>query len=124
MLENIVSNPGFNHISEQILLQLDTQSLWSCRLVCKSLLAFIKKLEQCQRLKDIDLKRIKQIRFQKFLVHKLWNPMCNAICSEDNFYKRRSLVYFLTDYLFEKPFNTDHYDSINSPIEKSFVTLG
>ena len=124
MFQNILSNPGLNHISEQILVQLDIQSLWRCRLVCKSLLEFIKQLEQSQRLKDIDLKTIKQIRYKKFLVHKYWKPMFNAICTEDNFYKRRSLVYFLMQYFYEKPFKSDLYDRIASPIEMSFVASG
>ena len=124
MFQYISSNPGLNHITEQILLQLDIQSLLRCRLVCKSLLENIKHLENSGRLEEIDMKIILRIRKQKFLVHELWTPMFDAICMEGNFYERRRLVFFLKKYFNEKPLKTDFYDRFNSPIEQSFVESG
>ena len=87
MLEEISANPGLNHITENILINLDVQSLWRCRLVCKALHHVIKELEKCIKLKQKDFKTLRRIRRKEFLVHPNWKALFEAICNEDNFYR-------------------------------------
>ena len=98
MFEELFGNQGFNHITENVLIKLDVQSLWKCRLVCKALYQFIKSLEKSIKLKKNDLKMIRRIRRKKFLVHSNWNAAFNSICQEDNFYRRRGLIELLETY--------------------------
>ena len=95
MFEEIFSNQGFHHITENILINLDVKSLWRCRLVCKALHQFIKILEKSRKLKKNDFKIIRSLRRKKFLVHSNWNAAFNLICQEDNFYRRRGLIDLL-----------------------------
>ena len=98
MFEEIFSNPGFNNITEKILINLDVKSLWRCRLVCKGLHQFIISLEKSIKLKEIDLIMIRRLRRKKFLVQSNWNAAFNSICQEDNFYRRRGLIDLLQTY--------------------------
>ena len=98
MFEDIFSNQGFNHITEIILINLDVESLWKCRLVCKVLHQFIKSLEKNMKLKKNDFKIIRRIRRKKFLTHQNWNVVFNSIHQEDNFYRRRGLIDLLETY--------------------------
>ena len=98
MFEEIFSNPGFNNITEKILINLDVKSLWRCRLVCKGLHQFILSLEKSIKLKEIDLIMIRRLRRKKFLVQSNWNAAFNSICQEDNFYRRRGLIDLLQTY--------------------------
>ena len=98
MFEEIFSNPGFNNITEKILINLDVKSLWRCRLVCKGLHQFIVSLEKSIKLKEIDFIMIRRLRRKKFLVQSNWNAAFNSICQEDNFYRRRGLVDLLQTY--------------------------
>ena len=95
MFEEIFTNQGFNHITENILLNLDFKSLWRCRLVCKGLHQFIKSLEKSMRLKKNDYKMIQRIRWKKNLVHPKWIAAFDSIRQEDNFYRRRGLIDLL-----------------------------
>ena len=95
MFGEICTNPGFNHITENILINLDVKSLWKCRLVCKALHQFIKLLEKSRKLKKNDFKIIRSLRRKKFLVHSNWNAAFNLICQEDNFYRRWGLIDLL-----------------------------
>jgi hypothetical protein len=98
MFEEIFTNQGFNHITENILLILDAKSLWKCQLVCKALHKFIKSLEKSERLKKNDFKLIRRIRWKTFLAHSNWNAVVNLIRQEDNFYRRQVLIDMLEDY--------------------------
>ena len=98
MLEDISANPGLNHITENILINLDVQSLWRCQIVCKALHQFIKTLEKSINLKQKDFKNLRKIRRKKFLVHPNWKALFEAICEEDNFYRRRGLIDLLEAY--------------------------
>ena len=98
MFEDIFSNPGFNNITEKILINLDVKSLWRCRLVCKKLHQFIISLEKSIKLKEIDFIMIRRLRRKKFLVQSNWNAAFNSICQEDNFYRRRGLIDLLQTY--------------------------
>ena len=98
MFEDIFSNPGFNNITEKILINLDVKSLWRCRLVCKGLHQFIISLEKSIKLKEIDFIMIRRLRRKKFLVQSNWNAAFNSICQEDNFYRRRGLIDLLQTY--------------------------
>ena len=95
MFEEICTNQGFNHITENILINLDVKSLWRCRLVCKGLHQFIKSLEESRKLKKNDFIIIRRIRRRNFLVYSNWNATFNLICQEDNFYRRRGLIDLL-----------------------------
>ena len=95
MFGEICTNPGFNDITENILINLDVKSLWRCRLVCKALHQFIKLLEKSRKLKKNDFIMIRSLRRKKFLVHSNWNAAFNLICQEDNFYRRRGLIDLL-----------------------------
>ena len=98
MFAEICTNQGFNHITENILINLDVKSLWRCRLVCKGLHQFIKSLEQSRKLKKNDFTIIRRLRMRNFLVHSNWNAAFNSICQEDNFYRRRGLIDLLVTY--------------------------
>ena len=98
MFEEICTNQGFNHITENILINLDVKSLWRCRLVCKGLHQFIKSLEESRKLKKNDFIIIRRIRRRNFLVYSNWNATFNLICQEDNFYRRRGLIDLLVTY--------------------------
>ena len=95
MFEEICTNQGFNHITENILINLDVKSLWRCRLVCKALHQFIIILEKSIKLKKNDFIMIRRLRRKKFLVHSNWNAAFNLICQEDNFYRRWGLIDLL-----------------------------
>ena len=69
MIENIVTNSGYNHITENILLRLDFQSLRNCSLVSKSLYAFITGLESSKKLKKSDMDSIRKLRLKNMLFH-------------------------------------------------------
>ena len=98
MFEEIFTNQGFNHITENILLILDAKSLWKCQLVCKALHQFIKSLEKSIKLKKNDYKIIRKIRWQQTLGHPTWSAVFNAIRQEDNFFRRRGLLDLLENY--------------------------
>ena len=98
MFEDIFTNQGFDHITENILINLDVKSIWRCRLVCKDLHRFIKSLEKSERLKKNDFKLIRRIRWKTFLAHSNWNAVVNLIREEDNFYRRQVLIDMLEDY--------------------------
>ena len=100
MLEEISANPGLNHITENILINLDVQSLWRCRIVCKALNQFIKsnQYEKSIKLRQKDFKTLRRIRRKEFLVHPNWKALFEAICKEDNFYRRRGLIDLLETY--------------------------
>ena len=98
MFEEIFSNQGFNHIAEIILINLDVESLWKCRLVCKGFHQSIKSLEKNIKLKKNDFKMIRRIRRKQFLTHQNWNAVFNFIHQEDNFYRRRGLIDLLETY--------------------------
>ena len=117
MFEDIFSNQGFNHITEIILINLDVESLWKCRLVCKGLHQSIKSLEKNMKLKKNDFKIIRRIRRKKFLTHQNWNAVFNSIHQEDNFYRRRGLIDLLETYD-----NQDKNLKFNGPIDiESFL---
>ena len=95
MFEEIFSNQGFNHITENILINLDVKSLWRCRLVCKALHQFITTLEKSRKLKKNDFIMIRRLCRKTFLVHSNWKAAFNLIRQEDNFYRRRGLIGLL-----------------------------
>ena len=99
MFEELFGNQGFNHVTENILIKLDVQSLWKCRLVCKGLHKFITSLEKSKKVKDNDFKIIQSICWKKLLVHSNWKAAFNSIRQEDNFYRRRGLVELLETYV-------------------------
>ena len=99
MFEEISKIQGFNHITENILIKLDVESLWKCRIVCKALHQFITSLEKSRKLKINDLRFIRRIRWQKFLTHSNWREGFNLICQEDNFFRRRGLIELLETYV-------------------------
>ena len=117
MFEGIFTNQGFNHITENILINLDVKSLWRCRLVCKALHEIIKSFERSIKLKKNDFKIIQRIRWKRCLVHSSWNAVFNSIRGEDNFYTRRYLIELLKTYDsnqdkildFEGPINSTSY---------------
>ena len=98
MFEELFGNQGFNHITENVLIKLDVQSLWKCRLVCKGLHKFITSLEKSRKVKANDFKIIQSICWKKLLVHSNWKAAFNSICQEDNFYRRRGLIDLLETY--------------------------
>ena len=118
MFEEIFTNQGFNHITWNILINLDVKSLWQCRLVCKGLHQSIKLLEKSIKLKENDFKLIRRIRWKKFLAHPNWIAAFNSICEEDNFYRRRGLVDLLETY--NKQEKILQYDG---PIIDSYLNL-
>ena len=118
MFEEIFTNQGFNHITWNILINLDVKSLWQCRLVCKGLHQSIKSLEKSMKLKENDFKLIRRIRWKKFLAHPNWIAAFNSICEEDNFYRRRGLIDLLETY--NKQEKILQYDG---PISDSYLNL-
>ena len=98
MFGEIFTNQGFDHITENILINLDVNSLWKCQLVCKALYQLIKSLEKNVKLKKNDFKLIRRIRWKKFLAHTNLNAVFNSIRQEDNFYRRRGLLDLLETY--------------------------
>ena len=116
MLEEISKIQGFNHITENILIKLDVESLWKCRIVCKALHQFITSLEKSRKLKINDLKFIRRIRWQKFLTHSNWREGFNLICQEDNFFRRRGLIELLETYV-----KQDKILSFDGPIIDSYL---
>ena len=128
MFEEIFTNPGFSHITERILLDLDVRSLLRCTLVNKALRNFVKSLEG-PKLTPKYLKMVYRIRFRRFLVHDRWKTMIEMIFKENNFYKIRDLTKLLSIYYHEshndeRPFPSDIYDHFNSGIESSYVKSG
>ena len=95
MFGEIFTNQGLNHITEDILINLDVKSLWRCRLVCKALHQFIIILEKSRKLKKNDFIMIRRLCRKIFLVHSNWKAAFNLICQEDNFYRRRGLIDLL-----------------------------
>ena len=116
MFEEISKIQGFNHITENILIKLDVESLWKCRIVCKGLHQFITSLEKSRKLKVNDLKFIRRIRRQKFLTHSNWREAFNLICQEDNFFRRRGLIELLETYV-----KQDKILSFDGPIIDSYL---
>ena len=98
MFEELFGNQGFNLITENILIKLDVQSLWKCRLVCKGLHKFITSLEKSSLVKENDFRIIQSICWKKFLVHSNWKAALDSIRKEDNFYRRRGLIDLLETY--------------------------
>ena len=96
--EEIYRSSGFIHITDKILLELDMKSLMRTRLVCKALYHSIQNLGEKPRLRDQDLKTIRKIRREKFLVHPNWRKMFDAICQEGNFYRIRYVMQLLQEY--------------------------
>ena len=116
MFEEIFYNQGMNHITESIIVKLDSKSLCMCRLVCKGLQNFITSLEKSRKLKEDDFKIIRRIRLKNFLAHPNLNAAFNSIRQEDNFYRRRGLIDLLETYdkqdkilEFNGPIHTDSY---------------
>ena len=118
MFEEIFTNQGFDHITENILINLDIKSIWRCRLVCKDLYEFIKSLEKSEKLKKNDFKLIRRIRWRTFLVHSNWNAVVNLIRQENNFYRRQVLIDLLKDYD-----NQDRILGFNSTIVDSYLNI-
>ena len=116
MFEEISKIQGFNHITENILIKLDVESLWKCRIVCKNLHQFITSLEKSRKLKVNDLEFIRRIRRQKFLTHSNWREAFNLICQEDNFFRRRGLIELLETYV-----KQDKILSFDGPIIDSYL---
>ena len=116
MFEEISKIQGFNHITENILIKLDVESLWKCRIVCKGLHQFITSLEKSRKLKVNDSKFIRRIRRQKFLTHSNWREAFNLICQEDNFFRRRGLIELLETYV-----KQDKILSFDGPIIDSYL---
>ena len=98
MFEELFGNQGFNHITENVLIKLDVQSLWKCRLVCKGLHKFITSLEKSRQVKENDFRIVQSICWKKFLVHSNWKAALDSIRKEDNFYRRRGLIDLLVTY--------------------------
>ena len=119
MFEEIFTNQGFHHITENILINLDVKSIWRCRLVCKDLHKFIKSLEKSEKLKKNDFKLIRRIRWKKFLAHSNWNAVVNLIRQEDNFYRRRGLIDLL------EPYSNQEYEilTFDGPIVDSYLNI-
>ena len=93
MFEEIFTNPGFSHITERILLDLDVRSLLRCTLVNKPLRNFVKSLEG-PKLTPKYLKLIHRIRFQRFLVHDRWKAMVEMIFTGKSL--SETLIFALT----------------------------
>ena len=113
MFEEIFTNPGFHHITENILINLDVKTLWGCRLVCKALHQFIQKLEGSREMKRNDFKIIRRICWKKFTVEPPWIAVFNSMCQEDNFYRRQCLIYLLD--------NQDKTLQFAGPIRDSYL---
>ena len=116
MFEEILTNQGFDLITENILINLDGESLLKCQLVCKRLHKFIKSLEKSEKVKKNDFKLIRRIRWKKFLAHPNWNAVFSSIRQEDNFYRRRDLVVLLEIYN-----NQDETLTFDGPIVDSYL---
>ena len=123
MLEDISANPGLNHITENILINLDVQSLWRCRLVCKALHQFIKELEKSIKLRQKDFKTLRRIRRKTFLVHPEWKALFEAICNEDNFYRRRGLIDLLEAYSQKRILEFNNNLMVDSYLNSVYGTL-
>ena len=61
MFEEIFTNQGFDLITENILINLDGESLLKCQLVFKRLHKFIKSLEKSEKVKKNDFKMMKNL---------------------------------------------------------------
>ena len=118
MYEELFGNQGFNHITENILINLDVKSLGRCRLVCKDLHNFIKSLDKSKKLKKNDFKLIRRIRWKKFLVHSNWNAVVDLIRQEDNFYRRQGMIDLLEAYN-----NQEKILTFNGPIVDSYLNI-
>ena len=125
MFEEIFTNQGFDLITENILINLDGESLLKCQLVCKRLHKFMKSLEKSETLKKNDFKMIRRIRWKKFLAHPNWNAVFNSIRQEDNFYRRRDLVVLLETYnnqdkilMFDGPIVDSYLNTIYGTLER------
>ena len=116
MFEEIFNNQGLNLITENILIKLDVESLWKCRIVCKRLHQFITSLEKSRKLKVNDLEFIRRLRRLKFLTHSNWREGFNLICQEDNFFRRRGLIELLETYV-----KQDKILSFDGPIIDSYL---
>ena len=123
MLEDISANPGLDHITENILINLDVQSLWRCRIVCKALHQFIKELEKSIKLRQKDFKTLRRIRRKTFLVHPEWKALFEAICNEDNFYRRRGLIDLLETYSHNRILEFDGNQMVDSYLNSVYGTL-
>ena len=122
MFEEIFTNQGFNHITENILINLDVKSLWRCRLVCKDLHQFIITLEKSRKLKKNDFIMIQRLRRKMFLVHSNWKAAFNLICQEDNFYRRQGLINLLETY--DNQDKILKFPSLDGPITESYLNTG
>ena len=118
MFEEIFTNQVFDHITENILINLDVKSIWRCRLVCMDLQKFIKSLEKSEKLKKNDFKLIRRICWKKFLAHPNWNAVVDLIRQEDNFYKRRGLIDLLEAYN-----NQEEILTFDGPIVDSYLNI-
>ena len=118
MFEEIFTNQGFNHITKNILINLDVKSIWKCRLVCKGLHQFIKSLEKSMKLKENDFKMIRRFRWKLFLAHPNWKTAFNSIIQEDNFYRRRGLIDLLETYS-----NQEKVLQYHGPICDSYLNI-
>jgi predicted Holliday junction resolvase-like endonuclease len=123
MLEDISANRGLNHITENILFNLDVQSLWRCQIVCKALHQFIKTLEKSTKLKQKDFKNLRRIRRKKFLVHPNWKALFEAIYEEDNFYRRRGLLELLEAYSQNRILEFNNNLMVDSYLNSVYGTL-
>ena len=73
-MENIIQNPGLQHIAEMILLNLDFEDLKTCHLFNKS----------CRDILDNPMFWLRKLRTQRGLSEKNYNDWAKAIQSTRN----------------------------------------
>ena len=73
-MENIIQNPGLQHITEMILLDLDFEDLQTCQPLSKS----------CQEIIEDPMFWLRKLRAQRGLSEKNYNDWAKAIQSARN----------------------------------------
>ena len=91
-MEGLTQNPGYYYIAKSIFSSLDSKSLTTCRLVCKSWCEFI----DYEILNWIQILIYQSVKLQDWLDHhESWKEAIENICEEVNVDKAKKMIVVL-----------------------------
>ena len=106
--DSIIQNDAFDHITRNILSNLDSQSIDQCRTVCKRLNKVLMEDEYC-----LD-KLIMRVRFVRCLVHPMFKAILQNIKDEGISAKKMKLAKMLVNFRLEEIRNHYGFNLIDS----------